>query len=157
MQFFSVVPLGAFALIGWLSHIRYQRYKFDADSGNARLRIILERFENHKDCLEFLQSRRGLQILKSLTTSTASMKGPIMVMTASGIVSFSIGMGALLLTLVKDGDLIFATAFMSMLGLGLLIAARVLLSLARRWGVFEENQLTSEADYSFADSSGPAE
>jgi hypothetical protein len=149
--------VGAFALIGWLSHIQYQRYKFNAENGNARLKVILERFENQRDCLEFLQSKRGLQVLNSLTTSTAGMKGPIMVMTACGIVSFSIGIGALILTLVKDGDLIFATAFLSMLGIGLLIAARVSLSLARKWGVFEENQLASETDDSLVDSFGPSE
>jgi hypothetical protein len=66
-------------------------------------------------------------------------------MTGSGIVSMSIGVGALVLTLVEDSDLIFATAFTSMTGLGLLIAAVVLLRLSRKWGIFEEDSLQDQS------------
>ncbi len=150
MEFILTVILSVLALTGWLSYVRYQRYQFTINNGNARFEAMLKRFENQKEFLDFLQSANGLRVLNMLTSSPTSTKIPIIILACSGIVSFAIGMGALILTLFEDGDLIFATAFTSSLGLGLLAAASVSLKLSRKWGVFEESVLPDKSDGSLS-------
>jgi hypothetical protein len=135
------IILGTMALIGWLSHLRFKRYQFNIKYRNERFNRVIDRFGEEKDFREFLQSEKGLQIMSALTLSPASTKVPILVMISSGVIALAIGLGAMALTFLKDDDLIFPTAFMSALGLGLLIAAAISYRLSRQWGIFEENNL----------------
>ena len=135
------VIIGIFGLIGWLSHLRFQRYQVNVKSRNERFNKVMDRFGDEKDLLQFLQSERGLQIVAALASSPASTKVPILVMISSGVVALAIGMGATALAAFVENDLIFGAIFMSATGLGLLAAAAISLLLSRKWGIFEENNL----------------
>lgn len=138
----AAIVLGMIALIGWLNHLRYQRFQLNAKFRNERFNHVIDRFGNEKDFLEFLQSEKGMQIMSVLTFPPTSTKVPVLVMISSGVVAMAMGAGAFVLAYLKDSDLLFPGVFLSAAGLGLLVAAAISHHLSRKWGVFEEHNFS---------------
>ena len=138
---FVALIVGSFGLIGWTNHLRNQRYHVAVKAKTERFNKIIDRFSTDDELLKFLQSEKGQSMLSKIVSAGKGTKIPILVTASSGIVSLFIGFGATIITIGYESDLIFGAVFMSAIGLGLLAAAAFSYFLARKWGLFEENDL----------------
>ncbi len=138
---FVALILGSFGLIGWSNHLRNQRYHVAVQAKTDRFNKIIDRFSADEELLKFLQSEKGQATLNKIVSAGKGTKVPILVTASAGIVSLFIGLGATIIAIGYENDLIFAAVFMSALGLGLLAASAFSYFLARKWGLFNENHL----------------
>ncbi|NUO81993.1 hypothetical protein HUU05_18115 [candidate division KSB1 bacterium] len=138
---FVALILGSFGLIGWSNHLRNQRHHVAVQAKTDRFNKIIDRFSADEELLKFLQSEKGQATLNKLVATGKGTKVPILVTASAGIVSIFIGLGAALIALTYENDLIFGAVFMSALGLGLLTAATFSYFMARKWGLFHESRL----------------
>ncbi len=147
MTIITAAILGIFILVGWLSYIRYLRYQFNVNNANARFNSLLDKLGNNDEFLAFLQSAKGRELVKALTSAATSTKVPILVMISSGIIFLAVGLGGFFITAFFEDDFIYGAVMMSAIGAGFLSASLITLRLSRKWGIFETDENGLQSDY----------
>jgi len=102
---------------------------------------IIDKFDDEKQLMEFLQSDRGLAALNTLTTSGKGTKVPILVTASIGFLALFMGFGAMLITWKVEDDLIFPAVFLPSIAIGLFAASAFSYFLGRKWGLFDQKYL----------------
>ena len=137
--FVAAFCLGIFGLIGWFNHLRNQKFKAAVQAKTDRFNKLLDSFSTENDLLEFLNSDKGPVILSTLTSTVKGTKVPILVAASVGIVALFMGLGATVIALTIEKDMVFGAVMMSAMGLGLLTASGISYRLARKWGLFDDD------------------
>ncbi len=139
--FISSIIVGTLGLIGWFNHLRNQRFKVAVQAKTERFNKIIDKFDDEKQLMEFLQSDRGLAALNTLTTSGKGTKVPILVTASIGFLALFMGFGAMLITWKVEDDLIFPAVFLPSIAIGLFAASAFSYFLGRKWGLFDQKYL----------------
>jgi len=139
--FIASVIVGTLGLIGWFNHLRNQRFKAAIQAKTERFNKIIDKFDDEKQLMEFLQSDRGLTALNTLTTSGQGTKVPILVTASIGFLALFMGFGAMLITWKVEDDLIFPAVFLPSIAIGLFAASAFSYFLGRKWGLFDQKYL----------------
>ena len=139
--FIASVIVGTLGLIGWFNHLRNQRFKAAVQAKTERFNKIIDKFDDEKQLMEFLQSDRGLAALNTLTTSGKGTKVPILVTASIGFLALFMGFGAMLITWKVEDELIFPAVFLPSIAIGLFAASAFSYFLGRKWGLFDQKYL----------------
>ncbi len=139
--FIASVTVGTLGLIGWFNHLRNQRFRAAVQAKTERFNKIIDKFDDEKQLMEFLQSDRGLAVLNTLTTSGTGTKVPILVTASTGFLALFMGFGAMIITWKVEDDLIFPAVFLPSIAIGLFAASCFSYFLGRKWGLFDQNSL----------------
>ncbi len=139
--FIASVVVGTLGLIGWFNHLRNQRFKTAVQAKTERFNKIIDKFDDEKQLMQFLQSDRGLTALNTLTTSGQGTKVPILVTASIGFLALFMGFGAMLITWKVEDELIFPAVFLPSIAIGLFAASAFSYFLGRKWGLFDQKYI----------------
>ena len=142
-----LIPLGGFAMVAWIVFVIVDSFR-----RRQQLRImgefhskLLDRVGTTSELVEFFGTDSGARFLQSLSTDRSPTGAPVRILraTQAGIVLGTLGLGLLAYAALHapslsrdDGNaLMFFTAVVFSIGLGLLVSAAVSWHLSKRLGL----------------------
>jgi len=135
---FMLVIVVMFIFYGWIAWIVLNWRKSNRKSQLHQK--LLDRFPSAGELQAFLQSENGAQFLDSVKIDGRTPKEKVLSVFAFGAIGILLGFSCLIISLVlKEYAQIFLAVgiFVIALGLGLIFAGLLSLTLGKKWGLFD--------------------
>ena len=140
-----LVPLGAFAMVVLIVWVANQSQQHKVSQQAELQKQFMNKFVTAQELTQFIGTPQGQRFLKELAIDGPSLgpKERIIRSIKGGIVVLAMGAGFFMLMRLEF-DLIYPAIILSVLGVGLLIAAAVTYWLSKKWEIFEEREIPSQ-------------
>lgn len=135
-----MVPLGFFALIGWIIWMLARRNQAGTRAQLELQKQLLDKFTSGREFGEFLESKGGQKFLENALTPSARPLGSSVRSVKIGTVLSVFGLGFLLLSLGVQRHLVVPGVILLALGAGFVLSGFVAHRLSEKWSVNRDNQ-----------------